>query len=139
MVKPFVDSTATVPPRPGDSVLFPNLSEAYTVDLAGAPSLKLFYFNGVSQASFVLVGGLAVDEFFTATSGRISFRGGGSLTAAKFYYAGGQMVLEGVAARLHGIPSSGGSSDPAHRDRLMLVRQGGKLVTTGLANVPSVT
>lgn len=141
MVKPFVDSTATIPPRPGDSVLFPNLPGAYTVDLTGAPSLKLFYFNGTSQASFVLAGGLAVDEFYTPTSGTIRFRGGGSLTATKFYYSGGQMVLEAVLARLHGIPlaGGGGSSDPAHRNRLMLVRQGGKLVTTGRATVPSVT
>jgi hypothetical protein len=67
--------------------------------------------------------------------------GGGELTAAKFYYSGGQMILEGVLARLHGIPlaGGGGSSDPAHRNRLMLVRQGGKLVTTGRANVSSVT
>ena len=141
MVKPFVDNTATVPPRPGDSILFPGISGAYTVDLTGAPSLQLFYFNGFSQASFVLSGGLVVDEFFTPTGGSILFRGGGSLTASKFYYAGGQMILEGVLARLHGIPlaGGGGSSDPAHRNRLMLVRQGGKLVTTGRANVSSVT
>lgn len=141
MVKPFVDNTATVPPRPGDSVFFPSLPGAYTVDLTGAPSLKLFYFNGTSQASFVLAGGLVVDEFYTPTSGTIVFRGGGSLTAAKFYYSGGQIVLEGVLARLHGIPlaGGGGSSDPAHRNRLMLVRQGGKLVTTGRATVTSVT
>ncbi len=141
MVKPFVDNTATVPPRSGDSVLFPNVAGAYTVDLTGAPPLKLFYFNGISQASFVLSGGLVVDEFFTPTAGTILFRGGGSLTAAKFYYSGGQMILEGVLGRLHGIPlaGGGGSSDPAHRNRLLLVRQGGKLVTTGRANVPSVT
>ena len=51
------------------------------------------------------------------------------------------MVLEGVLARLHGIPlaGGGGSSDPTHRNRLMLVQHGGQLVTTCRATVTSVT
>jgi len=132
-VKPFVDHTSTIAPRPGDGIFFPGVLGPFTVDMTGASSLRIIYFNGAGEVTFLLSGGLTVEELWTATAGSIVYRGG-ELTGAKFYYAGGQMVLEGTTARLHGIPlaGGGGSSDPAHRGRLILLRQGAKLVTTGV-------
>ncbi len=158
MVKPFVDSTATIAPRPGDGIFFPSQLGAYTVDMAGASSLRIIYFNGASDASFVLAGGLSVDEMFTPTVGTITFRGGGTLSAAKFYYAGGRLVLQGVTAQLNSwrggpalaLPLAGSAEknvggsprvlavNNAERQIIHLL-QGSKLVTTGMPGIPGVT
>jgi len=139
---PFVDLTATIPPRPGDSVTFRDGS--YEVSMAGAPSSILLIFeNGASSdevwdVTLRFSGDYTTDELRGPASQRVTFSGTGILRAGTMLPGGAAWVVDGLEFRIGDIPfrGSGGNPDPL---RELLITGGAKLVTEGRVNLTGIT
>lgn len=138
---PFVNLTATIPPRAGDIANFRD--GTYAVNMAGAPSLSLIGFEQGTEprtdSFFVtlnLAGDLSVNEFITPAMGNLTIAGAGQADLKTVIRNGAQITLK-TDAMIGGV-TPGLSIRGPDPDRNLFV-DGGHLRTTGGVGFYGVT
>lgn len=131
---PFVDLTATIPPRPGDAIKF--REGTYTVNMAGATSANLTVFeNGAAQnevwnVTLMFAGDFDAGQLNGPTTESVTMTGSGRVSAAPMLAGGADWIVDGLEFQVGDVRFGTGSE-------LRLINAA-HLVTQGVINLSAI-